>query len=618
MIWLVLSGLMILTARLLAARLFASDLPYWDQWDSEGWLLLKPFHEHGIPWDILFSAHNEHRIVLSRLITMTLFALNNDQWDNLVSLAANALIYAAIWSAFLAALARRLDVHAFLPFFALYVLACSSTAAADNLLSGFQNPFYLLTALTITGVWIAATRPLTVLRLLLLCVLSVAAIYTLASGPFTAPAIALAALLRWWFIDRSTHQKESTPAAPSSSRTPFVVALTLILIALFVGGVLATPRIPSYAGLGAQSALEFIDAVFTVFSWPLPGHWYCALIVWSPFVLTAWRVLRTRRCEPLEAVAFALGGWIALQSFATAFSRGHAMAAVPTRYLDIFVVGLLLNAYLAAAACARLGRRRANKVLAFAGLFALYFGGLLWQSILGIKALHERAALTEHQIEHVRRFVASGDMGELANQPYLHVPYPIPERLAMMLNDPSIRSMLPASVRAPIAMPKNAGFEPDGFFPITSGEHQGNVFGSYTKLGNANQARIESEPVTSRFPYVALDICGYLGQPDIALSLQPTRPSGSAREIRPAEPPRESWKHVVIATPESPYRVVADDHRPDLWFAFTEPVELGRLSALVAALMNAIGPLLAIFGVLFTFFCVHEWYNRAERVVVRR
>ena len=51
------------------------------------------------------------------------------------------------------------------------------------------------------------------------------------------------------------------------------------------------------------------------------------------------------------------------------------MTDVPTRYLDIFVIGILINAYFLSAATTRRGLR-GNFTFVAAGLFAIYFGGL--------------------------------------------------------------------------------------------------------------------------------------------------------------------------------------------------------------------------------------------------
>src|SRR5258705_7155993 len=79
------------SVRLYFIHCYAIDLPYSDQWDSEAWTWLRPFHTGSVNWDILFAPHNEHRIVLVRILSLLLFAGNNDQWDNLVSCCFDAL-----------------------------------------------------------------------------------------------------------------------------------------------------------------------------------------------------------------------------------------------------------------------------------------------------------------------------------------------------------------------------------------------------------------------------------------------------------------------------------------------------------------------------------------------
>src|SRR4029079_14922563 len=100
--------LFLLGLRLTVLRIYGAALPYSDQWDSEGWDLLRPYLlGQGVDWHMLFAPHNEHRIVFARLEALVLFALNDGQWDNLLGATADAILVAALPALAVRALLRQ-------------------------------------------------------------------------------------------------------------------------------------------------------------------------------------------------------------------------------------------------------------------------------------------------------------------------------------------------------------------------------------------------------------------------------------------------------------------------------------------------------------------------------
>ena len=60
---------------------FGSPMPDWDQWDAEASALLVPWLEDDPGFlGQLFAAHNEHRVVLTKLQALAL-TLATGQWD---------------------------------------------------------------------------------------------------------------------------------------------------------------------------------------------------------------------------------------------------------------------------------------------------------------------------------------------------------------------------------------------------------------------------------------------------------------------------------------------------------------------------------------------------------
>src|ERR1700733_8428403 len=71
-----------------------SPLPYFDQWDAEAVNTYLPYFHHTLSLGGLFTAHNEHRIVLTKVYDLILLLMNG-QWDSELQMAFNAVIHCA-------------------------------------------------------------------------------------------------------------------------------------------------------------------------------------------------------------------------------------------------------------------------------------------------------------------------------------------------------------------------------------------------------------------------------------------------------------------------------------------------------------------------------------------
>ena len=86
------AALIILGAKFTLIHYYGSDLPFWDQWDTEPQLLYIPYDQGKLLWSTLFSSHNEHRLFFSRLWALGLYAINQ-QWDAHLQTVANAFLH---------------------------------------------------------------------------------------------------------------------------------------------------------------------------------------------------------------------------------------------------------------------------------------------------------------------------------------------------------------------------------------------------------------------------------------------------------------------------------------------------------------------------------------------
>lgn len=308
--------------------LFSQSLPISDQWDSEGFLLIRPWIEGHLTWAQLFDTHNEHRIVTKRVLDLAILTLNGAHWDNRVTALANAGVYAAAIAACFV-FVRRATEGATRRVLQLAVLALPlMTANFENTLWGFQSPFYFSGLFAVLAFGHVARNPALPAWGAPLLIASAGAILSLASGLLLP--LALAALLS---LDRR-------PGCGRWRR----IGIIALLVAVAVAGYALLPKLPPENTVMARSVGEAAVAALRVLSWPVP----LLPLAWLP--LLAWLGLALKRRRVLDAAdLFFLGlaGWVVLQALATGYGRGQGLVAVPWRYTDALLFGLLANVYFA-------------------------------------------------------------------------------------------------------------------------------------------------------------------------------------------------------------------------------------------------------------------------------
>ena len=437
----------VLTLRLFYVSLFASNTPFWDQWDAEADRLLRPWVEGN--WGIhdLFAAHNEHRIAVTRLLSLALFSLNDQHWDNLVEAYANAAVFAAMIAMFYAFLCAGESVRWISgAMFASVLVIAALPFGWENFLVGFQNQFYFMAILAIAMVGIVALRSPDRTSLLLLTVLGIAGLFTMASG-LLAPVAAMAVV-----VLRNLRE----PLRP----------IVLLAFAIFLGGVcvaglLILPDVPPHAVFKAHGVGEHLAALATTSMWPWQPldpsstHWRfywragLALAIWAPSGLWAVRFAHRRVASNNELFAAGIAFWVALQILAIAHSRGHEIVAVTSRYTEILALGVLINLWfvLRLLAGSPQAAARGRNVLVAGAYCAFVAVALVRRTPADLHAMVERSQATRVQTQNVQAYVASGDVRNL-QKPFFQLPYPDAERLRSLLDNPTIRAMLPVSIKA--------------------------------------------------------------------------------------------------------------------------------------------------------------------------
>jgi hypothetical protein len=476
---------LVLGAKWAVVDRFGSAMPDWDH-----------FLAH------LFLPHNEHRIVPTKLQNLAL-ALLNGQWDARLECVANAALHAALavacwllvdrWLRRLAAdSAAGSRSHtagwkpALLPtvLFILTAVLFGAPLAWQNILGGFHSQQYWLLGLSFAVIvawpWTQPWRAGWWVALLTAAL----ALVSMGSG-FLASAVVFGILVVQW-IGRETTLRRAWPT--------FVATIALTAVGWFTH-----VEVYYHQPLKAHTAHDFLLSIVRSLEWPLRDFEWTAAILWAPWVIVTWQVLR-RRWSPTspsatgvsrdadahhsgsraELTIFAVGGWVLLQIIATAYARGAGGDWPASRYMDTLAFGAWINAaalaWLIAGPKTRDQGPKTNEQPPPAsprvfGLRSLVFGllALAWLVPLGCGLVstlqrnlrYELPDAKKYYIKaesHVRGFLATNDRAQLA---FDDIPYPSADGLIERLAHPSIRALMPVVVRPPLPLASAAAADSD-------------------------------------------------------------------------------------------------------------------------------------------------------------
>ena len=574
LVWVALAaGLLALGAKLTLVHSRGSDVPYMDEWDAVGGALLVPQAHGTLGASNFLEPQNEHRVVLSRLISLGLIAANG-QWDGLLEMTVNAVLHAAFLVALVLFLGRFLSGYRFTVAVLLTTLLFILAFDWENTLQGFQSQFYLLQwsafALCVASV---PARPLAA-RWWLGWTAGLLGLATMSSG-FLGPLAVLVLLL--------------LKSAVEPRRGYRGLAAALLLAALCAAGLALLVKVPGHEILKAHSPWQWMLAAATALSWPKPTLPLAFVVLQLPLAVLLWQRTRERRIEGDEAVLLALGLWSWMQVAALAYGRANLGMVSSPRYTDVYAVGLVMNL----AALGILFRPGPGGWKW--GLFAV-----LWASVFlcGLGSQHAdayRLYLDDFSKEkpleqaHLRAFLGSGDRSVLRMAPAVELPYPNPEKLAGFLEEPAIQRVLPVSVRPALRLAPVA--DTQGFAASVDPRTGERIW-----TAPKGPARFVGAPFPPRtLSYVRIFL---RGSPDLGADALRIEPGDGAGASKPLDELR--WAYRDLPVPGgAPAHIVVDLSPGNHWIEFTEPVEIGGLSRANHWLLQRSAALASIGGILF-------------------
>ncbi|MEP9366142.1 hypothetical protein [Xanthobacter sp. VNH20] len=421
--------LVIMGAKLTLIHFYGSPVPFWDQWDAEGGQIYQTYLQGHVPLTNLIAAHNEHRILMTRLLGLVLLEFSG-RWDPILQMCVNVVLHVACVVTLMVLLRRMVSATAAFALTGFVALLIAIPFAWENVLAGFQSQFYFVLLFSIISLALFCVAQAFDLRWGLGVLFSILAYFSMSAGGCT---LVIAAI-----ITAAQTATGSRKGVREWGGAAVLFVSGAVLLAL-------VPQLPYHEPLKAHSIGQFFRALQEITSWPLPSVPLAPFLVHAPMVWFTVRVVQERR--PLSDPAWlciGIAGWIGMQELSLAY--GRAPAVLGSRYFDLINILLMTNFI----AVATLLKERVNATvrrppgLAFAAAWLLIIAmGVGYQAMNAMPAgLMIRAQTGKIQVENVRQYLATGDIAHLKDKPFLQVPYPNADRLAAILNMPEIRGIL--------------------------------------------------------------------------------------------------------------------------------------------------------------------------------
>lgn len=565
-------ALLIFGAKLWLIERAGSDLPLLDQWDGEGESVIRPWLEGRLTASNIFSSHNEHRIITTKLYVLGLFVVNG-QWNALVETTSNAAIH-TLCALVLLLIARRWLAGGWLTVFGgVLLLLFALPFSWENTLYGFQIQFYFLLLFSFGHLVFSLENDRFSIRWSIGQLCGLLAVATMASGFLSAAALLVTLAVQWAHKRALTAQQITTG---------------LIALALCVAGWAMKAAVPDHAVLQAHGIAEFVVSFSHALAWPGP---VVVPIVFAPAAVFLIRCIRRRAVAHSEIVLFGLLAWSVLQCAALAYARGGG-AVLSSRYFDLLSVNVALGWFFIATQLTGRIRMWSGAVWLCVVTFGLFdVTRTQLESPIPAHAVNR----TEQQ-KRVREYVDTLDRRVFEGLSWPRLPYPAPAVLIERLSSPGIRNVLPPSVR------KSASVLSDRL-PVTTAlpstlraASSSLVFNSWPARSTASSWKSSVQPA-STLPILRFQVAGDLSASSDRLRLVVKSAAGEV-PVLPEEAPGLRWKTISIARPAGEWWIEARDSDPDAWFAVCGPVELSRLTRIVEKLVKNFAAFV-IVGALF-------------------
>ncbi|MBE9462221.1 hypothetical protein ACFP1I_13360 [Dyadobacter subterraneus] len=430
-------SILIILARWYYVEKFAVALPFLDQWDAEWIGLLKPWTEGKLVFSDLWNSHNEHRIFLTRLMTLLGFELTG-AWSNLTETRLNIILGALTPILLLWLLYKLKALHGPRWLIAAVIVAGATFPFSwENMLIGFQNQFYFLNLLSLSALALSVHRPQSIRAMIIVAMFCGLSVLTMASGLITPIVVAIV-----YSVDGYIKKSWSVKS----------LVIIFILIMIPATGYLTMPYVAGHHFLHAQNITEMVKTTIRIMGWPLTDHKLYIGLLWLPVLIIIPVLLMSRRFTRCDLLMFGCFIWTGAQVLALAYGRGHELFEVSSRYTDLLQLGLAGNAWFVIRAAEIFGQNR-KSLMAFRILAIIFFGALFFSHAQrlprDIETMKNDRAIRLIQTKNIQLYLKTRDE-KILKKPRMQISYPNPEKFKTILDDPGLLKVLPESLTAEI------------------------------------------------------------------------------------------------------------------------------------------------------------------------
>ena len=597
--------LVILASRWLLVSVCCSPVPFWDDW-LDTVHILRALHVGDAQWSDYFTKFNGHILMLERLLASMVFLANDHQWDAQVQTTFNALLGALSPAILFSALGFRAakstgetggrprpEPFALIGIVLLFVLPL----LWYNSIWAFQSQIYFLIVCSLGGMSLVLEwKAVSVGWFLGLAILGLA-LFSVASGFLAAAAVAGAILI--------IALRERRWRLPEGLDFTFL-AVTVIAVA----GILSHREFGGQESEGSHGLGQWLVAYLHNLNWPwevdtapdAPVYYSLILNIPAPVLLIAWFLRAQWLPEdllPAGKLRFILACtlWSLGQFLAIAIARGapswrHYDVHAVWIFINIVCLGILVRCALESSPH---GAARAHWRGIAAGAVALFCGVL----VAGISRQCAQAfVLIEYQRKNnhtremdLREYLATGKPELLARGRY-ETPFTKLENPGKLLDDPKIREILPAVLRAPVPLRPlhnlntSRAFLP-GILPPGQAVPPGRIYwSSWRPFLAAGPPSLTGEtgngdwvlPAT-KFRYLEQTYIGeFHGGSPPSITSVPLIPSQAGARMADQGVSANGDLRVTLKGDSAPRILQVKESSASSWIALSEPVETGRFT----------------------------------------
>lgn len=317
------SFLFIVACRWLAVGVFGVDIPFWDDWDGLGKSIFLPYFNHTLNLKMFFMPHNEHRLILTKGLSLLTLILNNNKWSPLLNMIIQALIPASTASFLIYCYKRKSEKISILTI-SIIVLVFAIPLSIENLLWGFLSQTYFVVLFAAITFWLA-TNPKLSWKGLFLCILvGFLASLSMGSG-FTLPFVIGLVCLYYAITNKDNTYK-------------WLLFSVLAFMACYFQSRLIV-HVPAHEQLKAKNITDLIISFAKCLYWPFKNN-QTIILMWIPTVaISIFFIIKQKfKFNRNLVYSFTLLCWTLLVMFATSYQRGGGGVGPAERHVDFFIL----------------------------------------------------------------------------------------------------------------------------------------------------------------------------------------------------------------------------------------------------------------------------------------